>query len=189
MAPKAGWVGERHCFLNASSNLWALGLHRIDDCTLPALLPRGSGSGWSPRLAPSRGQKRPLHVTSLSLGQSVSAGAETSGEGLFSRALPPALLDRPRPPAEVSRGLDAAAVGGGRGRTELGRCCLPRSLPRALARPLPPSPPFPGPGPGPFAARSPAREDVGLVAPRRPGPLALAGLWLAPPRARRCSER
>lgn len=156
---------------------------------LSSVLPRRRAGGWSPRLAPSRGQKRPLHVTSLALGQSASAGAGTSGEGLFSRALPQELLDRPRPPVEVSRGLGAAAVGGGRGRTELGRGSLPRSLPRALARPLPPSPPFPGPGPGPFAARSPTREDVGLFAPQRPGPLALAGLWLAPPRARRCSER
>lgn len=154
-----------------------------------AVLPRGRRSGWSPRLAPSRGQRCSLHVTCLALGQSASAGAGTLGEGFFSRALLPAPLGRPRPPAEVSRGLDAAAVGGGRGRTELGRGCLPRSLPRALARPLPPSPPFPGPGPGPFAARSPPREDVGLFAPRRPGPLALAGLWLAPSRARRCSER
>uniref|UniRef100_A0A8C2P618 Neuroplastin n=3 Tax=Caprinae TaxID=9963 RepID=A0A8C2P618_CAPHI len=77
------------------------------------------------------------------------------------------LLSRPRPGAKVSRGLGAAAVGGGRGRTEPCHGCLPRSLPRALARPLPPSPPFPGPGsgPGPFAVPSSAGRMSGSSLP------------------------
>ena len=83
---------------------------------------------------------------SLCRGGDLGRGGE---EGLFSRALPPVLLARPRPPAEVSRGLDAAAVGGGQGRTELGRGCLPRSLPRARARPPPPSLPSLSPAPAP----------------------------------------
>uniref|UniRef100_A0A8B9YCC0 Neuroplastin n=1 Tax=Bos mutus grunniens TaxID=30521 RepID=A0A8B9YCC0_BOSMU len=77
------------------------------------------------------------------------------------------LLSRPRPGAKVSRGLGAAAVGGGRGRTEPCHGCLPRSLPRSLARPLPPSPPFPGPGsgPGPFAVPSSAGRMSGSSLP------------------------
>lgn len=82
-------------------------------------------------------------------------GGSTSSDRLFSRALPPSVLCRPRHGAKVSRALGAAAVGGGRRRTELSCCYLPRSLLGALVRPLPPSPPFPGPGsvPGPFALR------------------------------------
>lgn len=116
----------------------------------------------------------PWHVTYLELGQSTSAGAgtqsprggSTTSDRLFSRALPPSLLCRPRHGAKVSRALGAAAVGG-RGRTELSHCYLPRSLLRALVRPLPPSPPLPGPGPvpSPFALRCSAERMSGSSLP------------------------
>lgn len=110
-------------------------------------------------------------MTYLELGQSASAGAGTpsprggssSGGRFFSRVLPLSLLSRPRLGVRVSRGLGAAAVGGGRGRTERSHRHLPRSLPRAFTRPLPPSLPFPGPGA--FAFRSSAERMLGSSLP------------------------
>lgn len=88
--------------------------------------------GVSPR--PSRGQKCLWHLIYPELGQSPSAGAVTPGPRggriwpgrVFSRCLLLSPLCRPRPGAKVSRGLGAAAVGGGRGRTEPSHGCLPR---------------------------------------------------------------
>lgn len=149
----------------------APGIHRGISRTQTSPFPR----------AENRSSASPRHVARgvpgtwpLALGQSASAGAGTRSprgrridwDRLFSRALTPLLLSRPRPGAKVSRGLGAAAVGG-RGRTEPSHGCLPRSLPRALARPLPPSPPFPGPGSGlgPFAVRSSAGRMSGSSLP------------------------
>lgn len=158
----------------SSSYLWALPVYWGNNLTAYSPVPQGQGREKAPP-PPSRGQKRPWHVTHFALGQSASAGAETQWQRgwsvsrgrLFSRVLLPSLLSRLRPGAKVSRGLGAAAVGGGRRRTEPRHPCLPLLLLRALARPLPPSPPFPGPGSGlgPFAVRSSAGRMSGSSLP------------------------
>uniref|UniRef100_A0A8C0Z0N7 Neuroplastin n=1 Tax=Canis lupus familiaris TaxID=9615 RepID=A0A8C0Z0N7_CANLF len=151
---------------------------------------------------PSRGLSRPRHVTHLAPRQSARAGAGRRGRGagarggwwgggLFSRALPPSLLSRPR-----ARSGDLARLGrcGGRRRTEKDGAglLLPPSLTPSRSRPPPPSlPSLPRPRlrPRPIRCSVFRREDVGLVAPQRAGPLAAAGLWLPPPGAGRRSER
>lgn len=72
--------------------------------------------------------------------------------------------------------MGAAAVGGGRGRTELGRGCLPRSLPRARARPPPPSlPSLPRPRPRPI--RCALSGSGGCRALRSPAPWPSRSCW------------
>lgn len=149
------------------------------------------------RLSPSRGQRRPWHVTSRARPISLCRGGNAESEGQEDRLRPPLLasLDAvaPQPPTAGSEGLARLGRCGGRRTGKDGaEPRLPPSLSPSSARPPPPSlPSLPRPRlrPRPVRCSVFCRENVGLVAPQRPGPLAVAGLWLPPPRARRRSER
>uniref|UniRef100_A0A8C6D6R0 Neuroplastin n=1 Tax=Moschus moschiferus TaxID=68415 RepID=A0A8C6D6R0_MOSMO len=98
------------------------------------------------------------------------------------------------PPTAPSEGLARLGRCGGRRRTGKDGALprLPPSLSPSRTRPPPPSlPSLPRPRlrPRPIRCSVFCREDVGLVAPQCPGPLAVAGFWLPPPRARLRSER
>lgn len=128
----------------------------------------------------------------------LSRGGDTESEGREDRLRPPllAILDAvaAQPPTAGRDCLARPGRCGGRRRTgkDGAEPRLPPSLSPWHTRPPPPSlPSLPQPRlrPRPIRCSVFCREDVGLVASQRPGPLAVAGLWLPPSRTRRRSKR
>lgn len=136
-------MAERHCFLNASSNLWALGCHRREHCT-PAVLPRGRvESPPRPITWPEAPFARdPSRARPISLCRGGDLGR---GPLLASLA-----AGVPGPPTAARGGLARLGRCGGRRRTGKDgvRPRLPPSLTPSRA-PAPSFPPLPSPAPAP----------------------------------------